>query len=595
MSNINIVMPEEKKLPTTVHDVDVCVVGGGLAGLLAAISAARHGAKVILMQDRPMLGGNASSEIRVPVRGAKGTENRETGILQELELENIYRNPMMNWNQWDNVLYEKAVAEENLELLLNCSCLHAEMDGSRIVSAIGWQTTTYTFHEVNAKQFIDCSGDSILAALAGADMRIGREAKDEFNESGANDVADRGTMGNTLMLTTREHDHPVPFTPPADAYVYETDEDLFMHSHDFTNTQGNFWWIELGGEAETDTLRDAEEIRKELVKVALGVWDHIKNRGDHGADNWELDFVGLLPGKRESRRCLGDHILTQNDLEFGAHFPDTVAFGGWTMDNHDPKGFYYMGYSSHHIAPVVPFEIPYRSLYSRNVENLSFAGRNISATHMAMSATRVMATCSVMGQAVGTAAAIAVKENCDPREVGQKHIAELQHQLMEDGCYLPGVVREVSAISRDAKYSVSDAEKQVLLDGWERPRGDEKHAIAVRCGESIEMTLKEPAQNAELRMVLDPDFSRESISKRGKIKLFAIQIHIPRVGYMANMPDTLVKEMTIFADGKEIVHVTDNHQALLRVKLPEGTKQVEVRFDKSWGRDEVGVYAFDVR
>ncbi len=595
MSNINIVMPEEKKLPTITHDADVCVVGGGLAGLLAAISAARHGAKVVLMQDRAVLGGNASSEIRVPVRGAKGIENRETGILSEIELLNIYRNPLMNWHEWDHVLYEKAVAEENLELLLNCSCLHAEMDGSRIVSAIGWQTTTYTFHEVCAKQFIDCSGDSILAALAGADMRVGREAKDEFNEYGANDVADRGTMGNTLMLTTREPDHPVPFTPPADAYVYETDEDLFMHSHDFINTQGNFWWIELGGEEEKDPLRDAEEIRKELVRVAMGVWDHIKNRGDHGADNWELEFIGLLPGKRETRRCLGDHILTQSDLENGVHFPDTVAFGGWTMDNHDPKGFYYMGYSSHHIPPKVPFEIPYRSLYSRNVDNLSFAGRNISATHMAMSATRVMATCAVMGQAVGTAAAIAVREGVDPRAVGEKHIVELQAKLLEDGCYIPGSLREVGEVSAKAGYNVTDAEKAILHDGWERPHEGEEHCIKVPVGQKLAMELPEPVRGGELRMVLDPDFSRKSISPRKKMQLFTIQMHAPRKDYKVNMPATLAREFTVLADGKEIAQVKENHEMLVRMKLPDGTKRVEVRFYASWGYDSVGVYAFDVK
>ena len=594
MSDINIVTLDEKKLPTMTHTADVCVVGGGLAGLLAAISAARHGAKVILMQDRPMLGGNSSSEIRVPVRGAKGTENRKTGILQEIELENIYHNPLMNWHMWDHVLYQKAVDEENLELLLNCSCLHAEMDGSRIVSAIGWQTTTYTFHEVCAKQFVDCSGDSILAALAGADMRIGREARDEFNEYGANEVADRGTMGNTLMLTTREHDHPVPFTPPEDAYVYETDDDMFLHDHDFVNKHGNFWWIELGGEADTDPLRDAEDIRKELVRVALGVWDHIKNRGDHGAENWELDFVGLLPGKRETRRCLGDHILTQNDLENGVHFPDTVAFGGWTMDNHNPKGFYYKGYSSHHIKPVVPFEIPYRSLYSRNVENLSLAGRNISATHMAMSATRVMATCALMGQAVGTACAIAVRESCDPREVGKTHIGELQRKLIEDGCYLPGTVREISEISHMAKYSVSEAEKQVLLDGWERPHGEENHAISIPCGGKIDIELSAPTKGATLRMMLDPDFSRKSISDRTKIQLFSIQIHIPRVGYKANMPATLAREITVLVDGKEIYSDTNNHQALLRLALPDGARHVEVCFGNSWGAESIGLYALDI-
>ena len=277
------------------------------------------------------------------------------------------------------------------------------------------------------------------------------------------------------------------------------------------------------------------------------------------------------------------------------HFPDTVAFGGWTMDNHDPKGFYYMGYSSHHIPPKVPFEIPYRSLYSRNVDNLSFAGRNISATHMAMSATRVMATCAVMGQAVGTAAAIAVREDVDPRAVGEKHIAELQEKLLEDGCFVPGSFRAISEVSANANYNVTADEKAILHDGWERPHEGTEHCIKVPVGKSLSMELAEPVQNGELRMMLDPDFSRQSISPRKKMQLFTIQMHAPRKDYKVNMPATLAKDFVVLADGREIAQVKDNHEMLVRVKLPEGAKKVEVRFDASWGFDSVGVYAFDVK
>ena len=345
-----------------IHNPDVCVIGGGMSGLCAAVAAARHGAKVVLMHDRPVLGGNASSEIRMWIRGAKGKENRETGILQEIELENIYRNPTMNYAIWDTVLYQMVINEENITLLLNTSCLSCETEEGKIVSVTGWQLNSYTFQTVNAALFIDCSGDSILAPLSGAAYRKGREGQAEFDEYGACEQPDSYTMGSSVLIEARETDHKCTFIPPEWAYVYPDDESMYLKKHDVKGTGINFWWIELGG--MQDTIQDAQSINHQRVKVAYGVWDHIKNQGDHGMDNWELEWIGFLPGKRESRRYEGAYMLNQRDLEEGHSFPDTVAFGGWTMDNHNPLGFAYMGYSSHHIAPKVPYEIPFRAATS---------------------------------------------------------------------------------------------------------------------------------------------------------------------------------------------------------------------------------------
>ena len=331
------------------HQADICVIGGGMAGMIAAISAARHGARVVLMHDRPVLGGNASSEIRMWIRGAAGRENRETGILQELELENIYRNPAMNYSLGDSVLLPAVMAETN------------------------------------------SSGDSILAPLTGAAYRVGRDWQNDLGESEAPAQADRKTMGNSCLIEARQTDHPCPFTAPEWANVYPDDASMMDKNHDFIGTGVNFWWIELGG--EQDTIADTQTLNMELLKIAFGVWDHIKNRGDHGADNWELEWVGFLPGKRESRRYEGDYMLTQQELSTGRPFPDVVAYGGWTMDNHLPAGFYAPGYTSHPQPVNAPYPIPYRCLYSRNIDNLMFAGRNISASHLAMSSTGVMATC----------------------------------------------------------------------------------------------------------------------------------------------------------------------------------------------------------
>ena len=275
------------------HTVQLCVVGGGLAGLFAAVSAARHGTRVLLMQDRPMLGGNASSEIRMWVRGAAGKENRETGLIQEAELENIYRNPTMNFSIWDSVLYRLAVREKNLTLLLNTTCLGCEKEGDRIVSVTGWQLNSYTFHTVRAEIFMDCSGDSILAELSGAKYRTGREGKDEFDEYAAPEQEDRYTMGNSCLIEARKTDHPCPFVPPDWAFVYPDDESMYLKNHDIPGTGVNFWWIELGGTA--DTIHDAQQINEELLRVAYGVWDHLKNRSDHGMENWNLNGWASFP------------------------------------------------------------------------------------------------------------------------------------------------------------------------------------------------------------------------------------------------------------------------------------------------------------
>ena len=567
------------------HAVQLCVVGGGLAGLFAAVSAARHGTRVLLMQDRPMLGGNASSEIRMWVRGAAGKENRETGLIQEAELENIYRNPTMNFSIWDSVLYRLAVREKNLTLLLNTTCLGCEKEKERIVSVTGWQLNSYTFHTVQAEIFMDCSGDSILAELSGARYRTGREGRDEFDEYAAPEREDRCTMGNSCLIEARKTDHPCPFTPPDWAFVYPDDESMYLKNHDIPGTGVNFWWIELGGTA--DTIHDAQQINEELLRVAYGVWDHLKNRGDHGMENWELEWVGFLPGKRESRRCEGPYLLNQRDLEEGHTFDDAVAFGGWTMDNHDPLGLRYMGYSSRHIIPNVPYQIPFRCLYSVNVPNLMLAGRNISVTHMALSSTRVMATCSVIGQAAGTGAAVAIRHGCLPAEVTEKHMQELQTLLLEDGCFIPGHLRTVTGI---AVPRVSEAERAVLENGWERPHGGSANCISLPGGSSLTLDLKAPCPM--LRLALDPDFSRESITPDPRYQKFAMRTHVDRPEARLSMPARLLRSCTVTA-GDTTYPIENNIRALLFIPLPEGTRQVTLSDLTAWGGGDVGLFSAD--
>ena len=579
--------------PTEVTKVDFCVVGGGLAGMLAAISAARSGAKVALMQDRPVLGGNASGEMRMWVCGAIGRNLRETGIIEDLMLENHYRNPDRNFSIWDSILYGAVKYEPGVEVILNCSCCQAEMDGDRIISITGWQTTTQTWQKVEAKLFADCSGDSVLAPLTGADYRVGREARAEFGEDAEPEKADNHTMGLTCLIQARETDKPCTFIPPTWANVYASDADITRPMKKFTSWE-NYWWMELGG--MVDSIRDTEKIRDELLKIAFGVWDYIKNRGDHGADNWKLDWVGFLPGKRESRRYLGDRLMTQNDVRAGGRFDDIVAYGGWTMDNHNPMGFHTREPATIHYPVSSPYGISYRSLYSRNIDNLLFAGRNISVSHAALSSTRVMATCAIIGQAAGTAAGIAIREGIDPRGVAEHFTHELQQTLLRDDCYLPRVVRDIPALSRDARLSASEGDPSKLRNGIDRPVGEEGNDHVIHTDGWVEYDFGREAELSEARLVFDSDLNRNGDSCHYNIlSNFALNRE------QLKMPAPLVRNFRIEASGangawKPVATIKDNIRRMVRVPLGGKARKVRLVPESTWGGgDEVRLFAFDVR
>lgn len=560
------------------HHVDFCVVGGGMAGTIAAIAAARKGIQTALIQDRPVLGGNASSEIRMHICGAHGSNNRETGILEEMILENCYRNPEANFSIWDSVLYEKARQEPNLLLFLNCTCQRAETEQNRILSVTGWQMTSETYHTVYAAYFADCSGDSILAPLTGAAYRVGREAREEFGESIALDQADTQTMGMSCLLQFRETTRPCPYIPPAWAYTFPTDEDLPKTVHGIGD---NFWWIELGG--EQDSIHDTEAIKDELLKIAFGVADHLKNQQDHGMECWQLDWVGFLPGKRESRRYEGDVIITQSDVEqAGKHFPDIVAYGGWTMDNHFPGGFYYRDThpTVYNQAPS-PWGIPFRALYSKNMDNLLFAGRNISATHVAMSSSRVMATCAVVGQAVGTAVAQCVKTNTTPRTL---NLSLLQQTLMEDDCYLPFLHRSISPATKQARCT-----HPVVTNGYDRPLENEDNGTMLSPGESIVFTWPQPQQLSQLRLIFDSDLNRAGKNMPA--------YHPLDWGDKYKTPKTLVKSfrITLFhPQGTQTEFtVENNYQRLVRIPLDADAVKAEITPLSTWGAEKFHIFSVD--
>ena len=557
------------------YNADLCVVGGGMAGLCCAIAAARHGIKVVLVQDRAVLGGNASSEIRMWIGGAHGKDNREGGIIEEIFLENFYQNPALKYPIWDSVLYEKAMAEENLTLLLNSSCLEATMDQNRIVSIKAWQSNAETFHTVSAKYFADCSGDSILASLTNAKYMYGREAKSDFGESIPPDVADKKTMGMSCLFQIRETDRPVSFTPPAWAYTYESDADLPYKDH---HKDDNFWWIELGG--EWDCIHDTDRCRDELLKICYGVWDHMKNKGDHGVENWELEWIGFLPGKRESRRYVGKYIVTQNDVAAEGRFDDIVAYAGWSMDDHFPQGFYYRdGYPTiFHPAPT-PWGLPLRCMISENIDNLVFAGRNISVTHAALSSSRVMATCAILGQALGTAVAQAIEEDCHVENV---NVAKLQQTLMDEDCYIPWHKRDLPRLTAEAKCS-----SEVARNGIDR--GEENLWIGKE-GDFVEYTLERDTEIREVRLVFDNDMNRNYHN---------MPCNYPLVQTRFKLPATLIKEYRIEGRNERgdlfEITVKDSHSRFVRHSID--WKVCSLRFIpiSTHGSEDFRLFDFEIK
>lgn len=466
-------------------EADILVAGGGPSGVPCALAAARQGMKVVLVHDRPVLGGNASSEVRMHIAGAQGfrpnktttVEAREGGIMEEIRLDLAVHNPQRSSSVLDLLLYDKIKREPNITLLLNATVDGAvterKLDRPRITHALASRPSTQERFRIAARVFVDCTGDGRLGAEAGAPFMEGRESRDMFNESLAQEIRDNKRLGSSLLLMARHHDKPMPFTAPPWIRRF-TRNDMKKRFHieaggEKPVLEYGFWWAEWGG--QHDTIRDNEMIRDELTRIMIGIWDYIKNgpadetdpqvlaKWQANTSQWALEWVGSIPGKRESRRFIGHHILTQNDLVNSVRQSDAIAFGGWSMDLHPPEGVDRPDESPciQHELPHL-YDIPLGMCVSREVTNLLFAGRNASATHVAFASTRVMATCAVMGQGVGTAATISVKRGVEPHSLvaDRQAISEIQQQLLLDDCYLIGVAsRHPDDVAPTARITAS--------------------------------------------------------------------------------------------------------------------------------------------
>jgi len=492
---------------------DVTVVGGGLAGVCAAIAAARLGQKVALVQNRPVLGGNSSSEVRVWVCGATahGANRyaRETGIMGELFVENQYRNIDGNPYIWDLIVLEAVRAEANIQLFLNTDVHEVEADGPqtdrKIRSLTGWMMGSERRIRFESAIYLDCTGDGLVGFLAGADFRLGREARHEYGEDWAPEVADEITLGSTLLFYTKDAGHPVKYTPPSFALdITKTDIPLNRVIHSGDNGCA-YWWIEWGG--EHDTVHDNERIRDELWSIIYGIWDYIKNSGQFDADHMTLEWIGSLPGKREYRRFIGDYVLNQHDILAQEPFEDRVAFGGWSIDLHPPQGIYAKERGSKHLYADGIYHIPYRSLYSANVGNLMFAGRDISATHVAFGTTRVMATCAVIGEAAGTGAALAVRHGVSPRAIHRERLTELQQTMLRQDASIIGVRSDdPDDLIRQAQASASSTLTRLAIepDGMTHALGEADLGILLPVAPRLERIelLVDAERETELTVAL---------------------------------------------------------------------------------------------
>jgi len=436
-------------------DYDLVVVGGGISGTSTAISAARNGLRVALVHERSMLGGNSSSEVKLFPENNSGFHPwiKEGGIHEEFHTEERVRNHLtyvegtMNCH-WDLVLYEWVIRERNIKLYLNTHMHRALMrDAAHIRAIQAIQLGTEKMFELSAPLFVDATGDGVLGYRAKADFRWGREARSEYHEPLAPETSDEKLMGNTLFFRAVNTGKPVPFKRPEWADRFEQESDLTSRGHSFID--GGYWWIEVG--APHHPIKDNEEIRHEALRQLLGVWDHIKNRGQHGAENYGLEFVGFWPYKRESRRMIGDYVVTQEQVQQPKPLADAVAYGTWGIDIHTQGGIL-----TRHVEPYPPprtdknfetyhsqvYGIPLRALYSRNVENLMMAGRPISCSYAAFASSRVLSTGSIVGQAVGVAASVCKKHNTTPRDVARHHAKECQQLILRQGGHIPGVENE---------------------------------------------------------------------------------------------------------------------------------------------------------
>ncbi|WP_349318770.1 FAD-dependent oxidoreductase [Chitinophaga sp. MM2321] len=416
--------------PAVAGNFDLVVVGGGIAGTCAAISASRLGLKVALIQDRPVLGGNNSSEVRVHLMGDidKNYYPKLGRIVREMDNGDPGNGNPDAKEYGDKRKNDIVNAEKNISLFLNTHVYKVEKKDNQIIAVTGRNISTNEDTRFTGTYFSDCTGDGTVGYLAGANFRMGRESKDETGESLAAEKSDSFTLGTSNLWASVERDTATTFpeTPWALQFSDEYHIDAYKSDWEWETGFGNF-----------NTIYDAEKIRDHNLRAIYGNWSYLKHNKSGKYAKQQLAWVAYIGGKRESRRIIGDHVLNQMDIQEGKQYPDGSVTATWTIDLHFPdakNSQYFEGQEffagTRHIK-VAPYTIPYRCLYSQNISNLFMAGRNISTTHVAFGSTRVMRTCGMMGEVVGFAAFVGKKYNTTPRGVYKDHLKELMAILKD--------------------------------------------------------------------------------------------------------------------------------------------------------------------
>lgn len=411
--------------PKDEGEFDLVVIGGGMAGTCSAISAARQGLKVALIQDRPVLGGNNSSEVRVHLNGEIHQQPYPRLGDVVAELDSGKRGNAQPAENYDDAKKLAVVgAERNLKLFLNMRLSGVEKKINKIVAITARDVRASTEHRFSGALFADCTGDGSLGFLAGADFRMGRESRAETGESLAPEKADSLLLGTSVQWYALDTKEPrsFPDCPWAVQFNEQTCQPM---------TRGDWDW-------ETGQTRSAvdeiELIRDYGLRVVFGNWAYLKNHYSQKQkfENQRLAWIAFIGGKRESRRLLGDVILCQQDVQKPVIYPDAMVTATWTIDLHYPNPDntkHFPGEEFRTVAQFTqhePYPIPYRCFYSRNIGNLFMAGRDISVTHVALGCVRVMRTGGMMGEVVGMAASLCKKHGVTPRGVHDYHIEELK-------------------------------------------------------------------------------------------------------------------------------------------------------------------------
>jgi hypothetical protein len=597
----------KRRLKTENMASDLVIVGGGLAGTCCAITAARQGVKVTLVQDRPVLGGNGSSEIRLWILGATshmGNNNRwarEGGVVDEILVENLYRNPEGNPLILDTILIEKVSLEPNIRLLLNTAAYDLnKKEDDQIESVLAFCSQNSTTYLLEAPFFVDASGDGILGFLAGAAFRIGAESKDEFDEGFAPDHTYGELLGHSLYFYSKDTGKPVRFVPPSYANT-EISKLPRFRSFNLKEHGCSLWWVEYGG--RKDTIHDSEEIKWELWRVIYGIWNHIKNSGEYpDSGNLTLEWVGTIPGKRESRRFEGDYMLTQKDVVEQRRHTDAVSFGGWALDLHPADGVFgdKPGCNQWHSKGI--YQIPYRTMYSKNIKNLFLGGRLISATHVAFGSSRVMATCAHNTQAVAVAASICVQNTLFPSELNQgKWMDLLQQTLIKSGQYIPHhALKDQEDLVRKATIKVSSEFQLESLqsDGnWQKLEFSLAQMIPIVGGKVPSMQIKVKAGkdtvlNYSLRTSQKPEnFTPEVILDEQQINISEGESFCD-ISFSSEIKDPQYVFVTL--------HANDDLQVLSSETRVTGLLTVFNKFNKSVATSskqeppiEIGIDAFE--